>query len=208
MSAEKQVDWKAIEADYRAGIKTLRQIADEHGITHGAINKKAKVQGWTRDLKAKIVAKAEEKVSKAQVSSEVSKQELATEKEIVEANADVLAKADMLNRSDVLMALAVSRSQLEELAALGRPEFIERLEWLGEIMDTTHENDRGQEVKDKANELYRYIISLAGRVKMAKEVAASYGVYIPMQRKILKLDEDADKNKATLDALLAEINRS
>lgn len=56
--AKPQPDWKAIELDYRAGIKTLREIADAHGITHGAINKRAKRDGWTRDLKAKIQAKA------------------------------------------------------------------------------------------------------------------------------------------------------
>ena len=45
-----QPDWERIELDYRAGIKTLRQIADEHGITHGAINKRARRDGWERDL--------------------------------------------------------------------------------------------------------------------------------------------------------------
>jgi hypothetical protein len=51
-------DWDRIELDYRAGIKTLREIADEQGITHGAINKRAKRDGWVRDLSAKIRAKA------------------------------------------------------------------------------------------------------------------------------------------------------
>ena len=36
-------DWEKIELDYRAGIKTLRQIADENGVTHGAVNKRAKL---------------------------------------------------------------------------------------------------------------------------------------------------------------------
>lgn len=52
-------DWEAIELDYRAGIKTLRQIAGEHGITHGAVNKRAKANGWERDLSAKIQQKAD-----------------------------------------------------------------------------------------------------------------------------------------------------
>ena len=50
----KAVDWERIELDYRAGIKTLRQIAEENGISHVAINKRAKRDGWTRDLSAKI----------------------------------------------------------------------------------------------------------------------------------------------------------
>lgn len=43
-------DWEKIELDYRAGIKTLTQIAAEHGISHVAIIKRAKRDGWERDL--------------------------------------------------------------------------------------------------------------------------------------------------------------
>lgn len=46
--ADKTIDWVAIEVDYRAGIKTLREIAGEHGITHPAITKRAKRHGWER----------------------------------------------------------------------------------------------------------------------------------------------------------------
>ena len=46
-------DWERIELDYRAGVKTLRQIAEEHGITHGAINKRAKRDGWARERVAR-----------------------------------------------------------------------------------------------------------------------------------------------------------
>ena len=43
-------DWEAIELDYRAGIKTLRQIAEEHGISHPAIAKRAKRDDWSREI--------------------------------------------------------------------------------------------------------------------------------------------------------------
>lgn len=200
-----QIDWEAIERDYRAGIKTLRQMADEHGITHGAINKKAKAEGWSRDLQAKIVAKAEEQVSKAVVSNEVSKASKVSEREVIEANAGVLAQADLTNRSDLLLALRVSRGQLEELEALSNPAFAERLEWLGELMDESGKDENGRAIRDQANELYRYIIGLAGRVKMAKDVAGSMGVYIPLQRKVLKLDVDADQNQNRVDDALRKI---
>lgn len=42
------IDWEAIRNDYRAGTKTLRQIGIEHGVTHGAINKRAKRDCWHR----------------------------------------------------------------------------------------------------------------------------------------------------------------
>lgn len=199
-------DWEAIEKDYRVGIKTLRQIAEENGITHGAVNKRAKDEGWSRDLRAKILAKASEKVSKELVSSEVSMDTRLTEREVVEANATAIAAADLTNRKDVILGIDISRGHLHELAALSEPGFRERLEWLGKVMDESGKDEEtGREVKDKVNELYQYIISLGGRIKMAKEAAAAIGVYIPMQRKILKLDEDASRNQSDVDSVLKKI---
>lgn len=45
----KKTDWISIEGEYRAGVATLRDIAGRHGITEGAIRKRAKTHGWTRD---------------------------------------------------------------------------------------------------------------------------------------------------------------
>ncbi|CAI2464498.1 Uncharacterised protein [Serratia ficaria] len=65
-------DWEAIESAYRAGLMSVREIASQHGISHTAINKQAKKEGWERDLKAKIKAKADTLVSRREVSKQVS----------------------------------------------------------------------------------------------------------------------------------------
>lgn len=41
-------DWDAIERDFRAGSRAVTSIAAEHGITEGAIRKRAKRDGWVR----------------------------------------------------------------------------------------------------------------------------------------------------------------
>ncbi|ECG8629351.1 hypothetical protein FNI17_27535, partial [Salmonella enterica subsp. diarizonae] len=41
-------DWEAIETAYRAGIMSLRDIGALHGVTEGAIRKKAKKLEWVR----------------------------------------------------------------------------------------------------------------------------------------------------------------
>lgn len=50
----KQPDWEAIERASRAGLLSTREIASAQGITHGAINKRAKRDGWERDLKVPV----------------------------------------------------------------------------------------------------------------------------------------------------------
>ena len=59
MVEKRVIDWESIEREYRAGIKTLREIASSHGITHAAIDKRAKRDGWERDLSGRIKSKAE-----------------------------------------------------------------------------------------------------------------------------------------------------
>lgn len=200
------VDWLIVEKDYRAGIKTLRQIALEAGVSHVAIQKRAKAEGWTRDLQSRIQQKAQELVTRQEVTSEVTKQKAVTERQIVEANAHAVAHVDLTNRKDVLRGMDVSRQHIEELAALNDPTFRDRLVWLGEVMDESGVDDEtGKLVKDKANELYRYIIDMPGRVKMAKEVAAAVGVYVPMMRKIYKLDAEAKESATSIEDLLREM---
>jgi hypothetical protein len=74
-------DWERIELDYRAGVKTLRQIGEEHGISHAAIAKRAKASGWERDLAAKIQAKADTLVTK-----EVTTETTVSDREVIETN--------------------------------------------------------------------------------------------------------------------------
>jgi hypothetical protein len=200
-SSKPQVDWFIVEKEYRAGIRPLRDIAADAGITEGAIRKRAKRDGWSRDLQAKIQAKAEEKVRKEAVRTVSTQLTPADERTVIEVNAEVIAQADLLNREDVMRGISVSRNMLDELDALSDPRFRERLEWLGEEMRAP--NSAGI---DKLNDLYKYIVDLSGRVKMAKDIAASLGVYIPMQRKILKLDAEASGNQAAVDEILRRIN--
>ena len=43
-------DWTTIEAQYHHGRLSVRQIAAQAGLTEGAIRKRARTRGWTRDV--------------------------------------------------------------------------------------------------------------------------------------------------------------
>lgn len=81
-------NWAQVEAEYRVGIRSLRDIAEDAGITEGAIRKRAKRDQWERDLKARINARAEEKVRTQAVRVPGTQLTPKTEYEVVEANAD------------------------------------------------------------------------------------------------------------------------
>lgn len=118
MPARKQIDWEGVERDYRAGIATLRAIAERYGCTHGAVQKRAARDGWERDLSAKIAAQAAALVAKQEVSKEVAaSRKVATERDIVHGNAHVVAIVAIAHRSDIkgLRELAANyKDELEE----------------------------------------------------------------------------------------------
>ena len=53
MTSKKQIDWEAVERDYRSGILSVREIGLANGCTHTAINKRAKRDGWERERAAR-----------------------------------------------------------------------------------------------------------------------------------------------------------
>lgn len=60
MPYKRNIDIERVEADYRAGLLSITEIAALHGCTHTYVGKLAKRNGWTRDLsnKVRIVTKA------------------------------------------------------------------------------------------------------------------------------------------------------
>lgn len=133
----RNIDWESIERDYRAGLRTLREIADEHGVSHQAINKRAKRDGWDRDLQVRIAAKAEALVAKREVAKEVAKARLATERQTIEANAQMLADTILLQREDVQRARRVEEGIWADLEAAGDESVGERSRIYKTLMDAT-----------------------------------------------------------------------
>lgn len=60
--AKPKADWELIERHYRAGVLSLRQVANEGGVVESAIRKRAKRDGWVRNLNAKIQHRVNTKV--------------------------------------------------------------------------------------------------------------------------------------------------
>lgn len=177
-------DWERIEYDYRAGLLSIREIASQHGITHGAINKRAKKEGWERDLKAKIKAKADSLVSKQLVSTEVSTKRADTEREIIASNAEVIASVRMAHRGDISRSRRLTNKLLDELEAL--TDNRELYDELGELLHNP--DDRGT---DRLNDIYHKVISLPGRTKAMKELADTLKVLVTIERQAYGLDDNA-----------------
>jgi len=183
-------DWERIEHDFRAGILSVREIAVAHSISHTAINKRAKRDGWERDLTAKIHAKAEAEVSKRAVSKEVSKEARATERQIVEANAEAIVSVRMGHRTDIGRARSLVMRQLQELELqTDRPELFEEIE---QLLATRQEGeDLSPTARAKLQEALSRATSLSSRSSIMRSLAESLRTVITLEREAWGIKVDA-----------------
>lgn len=109
-------DWEAIETAYRAGVMSLREIASQHGISEGAIRKRAKRDDWSRDLVAKVKERADDLVRKAEVRKQVRTETSLSGRVLIEATAEVVAAVRMEHRGDIRRARELTNTLFDELA--------------------------------------------------------------------------------------------
>lgn len=191
-------DWERIEADYRAGLLSIREIAASQGISHTAIQKRAKAHGWERDLSAKIKSKADALVAKREVAKEVATERAATDKIVVEANAEVIANVRMSHRSDIARFRRLVISMLEELEA--ETADIDLFRELGDILRS--DDDKGQ---DKRNDLYQKVISSAGRIDSLKKLSDTLKTLVALEREAYGIVETIQPQTNDPAALLKAI---
>lgn len=108
-----------VRLDYCSGVLSFREIAYRHGVSHGVIGKWATKYGWVRNLQARIQARAQQIVDSKAVDAGVDKQQRAsTEREAVEANAQLISDIKLRHRSDIRFARDEVIALLEELRRL------------------------------------------------------------------------------------------
>lgn len=182
----KAVDWEAVGIEYRAGILTTSAIGKSHGISHTAVQKRAKAEGWTRDLSKRIAAAREAKVSMAMVSTKVAKQQIATEKQVVEANAGVQADIILSHRKDIEVLRTTVRGMAAELGAVGNQELQDALELV--LAKRTEGASKAYETA--LNKAFDAALALGGRSTAARNLAGSLATLIDKERQAVGIDRD------------------
>lgn len=179
--SRKVIDWEAVETHYRAGIRSLKDIGGEFGVSDAAIIKRAKRDSWARDLKAKIRAKAAQKVSDALVSEKVSAESKATERDRIEIESEIQARIELAHRTDVPRTRRLVMGLIEELEHQtdNRALYAE----LAEIMHAPDKNG-----VDRLNDLYRKVISHGNRTDSAKKLAEALKTLVSMEREIFGIE--------------------
>jgi hypothetical protein len=199
----KQIDWELVERHFRAGILSLRQIAEECGGTEGAIRKRAKKDCWPRDLTEKIKVRTEELVRKAEVRTPSTQLTPATEKQTIEANAEAAAIILIAQKGSIARGHSLFRALMDELEATTQNK--ELFAQLGELMDKSTVGEDGKAIQDKKNQIYEKIISMPQRVDSAKKAIEILEKIVKMEREAFGIDTEKQENPvdSALKALMA-----
>lgn len=189
-------DWERIEQDFRAGLLSLREIAAQHGggLSHVAITKRAKRDGWTRDLSAKIRAKADELVNRAEVNSAVNTAKAVNEKAIVDANAEVIARIRRTHRADIARARKQAMKLLDELEHTGEHiDLIEQLERLVALDQLGPDSPKS--AFEKRAQLLHKVLELPTRTGVMKALAETMTKLIALEREAYSLETARDQSE-------------
>lgn len=216
MTKRADIDWASIELEYRAGIKSLRTIGSQFGITDAAIIKRAKRDGWERDLKARIQAATEAKLlaiaekeqkdkeERNQALLEAQRREAGVQEEL--AVSIKQARAKKLVSEELTVDAAANKrvgtvtrqgERIDRLTALSdkltaelvaKVDSVSLLDRLGEIMDSPDENGK----KDKLNEIYRRVIDFPSRVTAFKQLVETQKTLIGLERQNVGLADNAN----------------
>ena len=178
MAPKVRVDWEMIEPEFRANVKSLPQICawykDQTGdtVTRPAISKHFKKVGVTRDLTAKIRARADAIVSASMVPDIVSGETKIEDKTLIDVNAQVQADIVISHRKDI----PLKRELVNKLFA--------ELEQLTDGKDIIKEMACALKSSDlvKLSELARKVSSLPSRIKGLSDLVGSYKHLVAMER--------------------------
>lgn len=192
------VDWEAIEADFRAGIKTLRQMAADYGISHVAIKRHADKQSWTRNLEVKIQAKSDEIVNR-HVASSLAKQPdnivmIPSEAEVIDATAGMVATVRISQRKDIDRTKGLFYKLMQELEdATDHKSLADALMELVEGKDSG--SGEGEDTSSRSNKLrqtFDRIMSMPGRISSAKQLVEILEKMVRLEREAWGIDKKED----------------
>jgi hypothetical protein len=205
MGARYDIDWVAIERDYRIGQLTIREIGRQHKVAPSSITRRARKHRWTRDLSAEV-----------RVRTRAALIAVATPKatlDATESNTDSRAYAETGVDAAVMTNVAVVRSHQSRCTKLGAS--VDRLqtrlddtlahhaEIVAEIEKAPAETRAERSAKHRALAAVR----LEALVGIAQALAGTLAKLMPLERRAFNIDDErAPDDTDPLERLRRELS--
>ena len=201
MAERKPVDWESVERDYSAGLLSLREIGDKHNVAHQVIARKAKKEEWARDLREKIAKAVDKKIGDKQVGDSLGDSKKASEKEIIEVNAQAIVNIKLAHRGDIRKSKNIVNALFDELELT--TDNRELFEQLGELL--RQESESGH---DKLNDIYKKCISMPQRIDGVKKLTDALKTMIGLEREAYDIQSTPTPIDNAVSSLLKAVQGS
>lgn len=194
-------DYESVYADYRAGVRSLRDMAAQLGVSAPALLKHAKSRGWIRDLTGRIYARAAQKVNASPVNLQFSRviadplnrkdgpaAAERLERAVIEAGSDEIARVRISHRKDIQNARGIVQALMTELALVQHePELLGKVHTMLEA--------RLDPCTDVLRQVATIVSDLPMRVKILDKLLLSLRTVIALERETWGLDTDTGGEK-------------
>ncbi len=191
--------WDAIEPHYRAGIRTLKSLSVEIGLSEGAVVSHARSFGWTRTLNARVKARIKALVDASPAFRPpegdgfvelvvTNLPALALADEVVEAGALAVAQVVMAHRSSAHRARRLTEKLFAELEAVTDHRELFRVVFDALAGQSSTGEPMTPEGREALWQTIRRATSLSGRAATLKALAESLAKITGIERQAFSMD--------------------
>ncbi|MBU1357647.1 MAG: hypothetical protein KKC79_01205 [Gammaproteobacteria bacterium] len=215
MARRTGIDWQRIEREYRLGTLTIQEIAANNGVAYSGVRRKAKLEGWTRDLAHTVMIATK----RALIEDAKSRAEQLGADVGAELGGKSAHAMEVALKMQVAENVVTVRRHLEKAAAsqtlvdlMKHELFIQTADLdahikLAELLDDSGPDERGSWKHDKLNEIYRRAISLSNRADTLKKLVETESKIKDTQRQALRLDAEAGNERPPIETVIDNVKR-
>jgi len=185
----KQVDWDAVEREYRMGMKSMRTLASEFDVNVSNISRRSKKYKWVQDKSDEVRQRTNAALVAQQGRNTPTREDVETQ---VQTNLEVVRG----HRTDIRKGrqlVALLSGQLDQ-AARSREELENEI-----IEDTVGQEDKPD--LRRRNFMLK-AVSLPSHAGVLRDLSTTLKNLIPLERQAFNLD---DSGKELLEELLGAL---
>ena len=191
MGRRSDIDWPAIERDFRIGQFSLRQIAANHGVNPASVSRRATKEAWVQDRSEEVKERTRAALlaNATQRNSESNTRNTPTEGDIdaaVQTNVALVRE----HRADIREGREVAKSLMQELR--------EGTDNRAEIEQTIYDETRDEKTVERRNRMLR-AVALPMRATTLVSLANANKTFIALERQAFNLSPDPTEGAAAAD---------
>jgi hypothetical protein len=186
--ARSKSDWEAIEREYRVGQLSVVEIARQFDLSDAAIHKKAKQNGWKRDLTEKVKRLVREKLVREEVEDPN-----ASDEQVVDQASNREIKLRALHRKDIEKHRGIVQLLAGQLDDVAQSR---------EDIETTIEKETDGDKDTKRRNSMLKAVSLPTHAGVARDLSVALKNLIPLERQAYGIDNGSEEGQGSTTIII------